>query len=115
MSINSNFQLSLELTKVFPIGAIIQSIGSKIWQLAIDLRKSDSDIVVEVELASLFGRGKIQSELALASRNVVQLGNIVPLHGKSDIVLDSTPGASLRNVLENPYFYSTVIQISLLE
>ena len=109
---DSTFQLSLELTKAFPVGQIVHSIGSKIWQLALDLRKSDSDIVVEVELASLFGRGKIQPELAVAFTSVVRLGDVVPLYKKSDIALDSTPGATLRNALENPYFFSTIVQLS---
>ena len=110
--ISPSFQLSFELTKAFPVGRVIQSIGSKIWQLALDLRKSNSDIVVEAELASLFGRGKIQSELAVTFKSVVHLGDIVPLHSKSDIALDSTPGATLRNALDNPYFFSTVVQLS---
>ena len=114
MALNSSFQLSLELASVFPIGAILKSIGSNIWSLALGLRKSGSDLVVEVELAQIFGRGQISEELEKSFRDAVKLGDVVPLQSNSTICLDSSPGPSMRNALSNSYFFATVVQLSLL-
>jgi len=59
----SSFQLALELSSVFPIRQAVKAMGDYILKLARDLRKSGSDLVVEEDLAEVFGRGKLSSDL----------------------------------------------------
>ena len=67
MSFDSGFQLSLELAQLFPIRAGIETAADRLLQYARDLRKSGSDILVEKDLADIFGRANIvpSSRLAL--------------------------------------------------
>ena len=66
-SMSSNFQLSLELTNVFPVGSLIRDLGGSAYQqimtLARDLRKSGSDLLVEEDLAAIFGRARIEADI----------------------------------------------------
>jgi len=61
------FQLALELSNIFPLRDVAhvlgQAAGHQIMKLARDLRKSGSDIIVEADLAEVFGRARISSEL----------------------------------------------------
>lgn len=82
-----------------------------------DLRKSGSDIVVEEDLAEVFGRGKIVSELEVQFKKNI-LGNIksIPLHPSSEIHLHAGPGPTVNRALKDKdrRYLSTVIQLSLL-
>ena len=60
---DASFQLSLELTKAFPVRETVQSAGALIIGFARKLKLSASDIIVEEDLAGIFGRGKIVPEL----------------------------------------------------
>ena len=111
---NTSFQLSLELTKAFSVRAIIESVGPQLWALARDLRRSGSDIVVEVELAETFGRAKISTDLEPPFKTALKNGRFVPLQNGCEVGLDSTPGPTTQNALRNPHFLATVIQLSLL-
>jgi len=53
---NSQFQLSVELTKIFPIRDVVSgaagSLYTQIVNFARDLRKSGSDLIIEEDLVS---------------------------------------------------------------
>ncbi|KAI0021436.1 hypothetical protein F4780DRAFT_778707 [Xylariomycetidae sp. FL0641] len=58
------FQLiSVELTKLFPISPIAKVAVGSIMALARNLRKSDSDLLIEEDLAEIFGRGRIDQDI----------------------------------------------------
>ena len=59
MALTAGVQLSLELSKVFPIRTGAESVIRHLLQYARDLQKSGSDIVVEEDLAEVLGRGRI--------------------------------------------------------
>ena len=82
-----------------------------------DLQKSGSDIVVEEDLADIFGRGRIESALeAQFKLDVLADTTITPLHPKCDIQLYAGPGPTVTRALRSrdQRYLSTVIQLSFL-
>ena len=78
------------------------------------LRKDGSDFLVEEDLASIFGRGKIEPSLEKDFRDAVKTGSIQPLHAGSQISLDAGPGATVGRALKDRFYMSCVIQVSFL-
>lgn len=108
-------QLSVELTNVF--GAVAAALPwKKILDLGRDLRKSGSDIVVEEDLANVFGRGKIVHALENRFKHSIKDTKIVPLHPTCSISLQSGPGPTVTRAMrdQDRRYMSTVIQLSFL-
>ena len=97
---NASFQLALELSNVFPIREGVVTAAQYILKLARDLRKSGSDLVVEEDLAEVFSRGKVSSELEAKFKDTTKITNIVPLAGSGEIVLESGPAQPCRTRFE---------------
>ena len=114
MSMNAGFQLSLELSKVFPIHAVAENVAKQILQYARDLRKSGSDIVVEEDLAEVLGRGRIEPDVEDKFKAAVKITSISSLHPGSDVRLDSGPGPTMIRALRERKHFSTVVQLSFL-
>ena len=114
MPFSTGFQISLELAKAFPIRSVTETIGSKVLKYARDLRVSGSDIVVEADLAEVFGRGKIVDELEQKFRKVVKVQSITFLRDGCEISLDSGPGPTLLHALRDSRHFSAIIQLSFL-
>ncbi|KAL8902631.1 MAG: hypothetical protein Q9207_004513 [Kuettlingeria erythrocarpa] len=114
MPFTSQFSLSLELAKVFPLGQVVQAGTEQIVGLVRALRKDGSDFLVEEDLANIFGRGRIEPSLEADFRKAVRVGSILPLHADSPISLDSGPGATVRRVLIDRFYMSCVMQLSFL-
>lgn len=113
-------QLSIELTRIFgaPIALrAAQSAYDAVITLARTLRKSGSDLLVEADLADIFGRGKIQPDLERRFRTtVLQEARIVPIHHGSVMSLSTGPGPTVSRSAppsEQPLMAS-VIQLSFL-
>jgi hypothetical protein len=108
-------QLSVELTNVF--GAVAAALPwKKILDLGRDLRKSGSDILVEEDLANVFGRGKIVHALENRFKHSIKDTKIVPLHPTCSITLQSGPGPTVTRAMrdQDRRYMSTVIQLSFL-
>ncbi|PMD49342.1 uncharacterized protein K444DRAFT_549622 [Hyaloscypha bicolor E] len=108
-------QLSVELTNAF--GAVAAALPwKKILDLGRDLRKSGSDIVVEEDLANVFGRGKIVHALENRFKHSINDTKIVPLHPTCSISLQSGPGPTVTRAMrgQDRRYMSTVIQLSFL-
>ena len=114
MPFSTGIQLSFELAKAFPIRQVVESAGSKVLKYARDLRVSGSDIVVEADLAEVFGRGKIVPQLEQDFRDVVVVQRITYLRDGCEISLDSGAGPTLLYALRNNQHFSTIIQLSFL-
>ena len=114
MPFNAGVQLSFELTKAFPIRSIAESAGSKLLKYARDLRMSGSDVVVEIDLAAVFGRGKIVQEIEQGFRKVVKVQDFTFLRHGCEISLDSGAGPTLLYGFQNSQHFSTIIQLSFL-
>lgn len=114
MPANLGLQISLELTKLLPIRSVVDTVGSQILKLARDLRLSGSDLVVEEDLAEVFGRGLINPELEAKFKDVVKVHNFVPLSHGCVINLESGPGPTMLHAFRDKRYFAMVIQISLL-
>jgi hypothetical protein len=110
----TGFQLALELSNVFPIHDAVRAVGHHILQLARDLRKSGSDLVVEADLAEVFGRGRISSELETKFKEATKITTITPLSDGSEVVLASGPGPTLQNAFRDRKYLASVVQLSFL-
>ncbi|KAL9078110.1 MAG: hypothetical protein Q9157_002965 [Trypethelium eluteriae] len=110
--------LALDLASIFPVKEVAERSFQKFIAFASELRKSGSDIVVEANLAEVFGRGNISSELEQAFKSKVAVQNIKPkpLFDGSTIELREGPGPTLLRAFEDKtkIYMSTVITLSML-
>ena len=114
MPFTTGLQISLELAKAFPISSVTENIGSKVLQYARALRVSGSDIVVEADLAEVFGRGKIVHELEQNFRKVVKVQRFTSLRDGCEISLDSGAGPTILHSFRDNGYSSAIIQLSFL-
>ncbi|KAL9015345.1 MAG: hypothetical protein Q9180_008884, partial [Flavoplaca navasiana] len=114
MTFTTGFQLSFELAKAFPIRSVTESAASKLLKYARDLRMSGSDIVVEADLAEVFGRGKIVHEIEQKFREVVKVQSFIFFRDGCEISLDSGAGPTILHAFRNNQHFSTIIQLSFL-
>ena len=114
MVFTTQFALSLELARLLPaVGRATNSALDAIMRQARDLRHSGSDIVVEEDLANVFGRSRISLTLSSSFRTVITRSTSnIPLVER--ITLQGGPGPTvIRALQESPYF-AMVVQLSLL-
>lgn len=114
MPFDSQFSLSLEIAKVFPVRQLVQAGAEELVSLVRALRKDGSDFLVKEDLANVFGRGRIEPALEPDFRKAVRVGTIKPLHADSSISLDSGPGATIGRALKDRFYMSCIIQLSFL-
>ena len=112
---NTQFSIGLELTKIFPLREIAGTTFSTVMNYARELRRTGSDLVVEEDLAAIFGRGRLEASLEKKFREeVLKNVGLTPYQGA--ISLDSRPGPTLKRALKEKdrYYLSAVVQLSLL-
>ncbi|KAI9698462.1 MAG: hypothetical protein M1836_004043 [Candelina mexicana] len=114
MPFQNQFALSLELTKFLPLGPIVNAGGESILTVARELRRSGSDIVVEEDLAAVFGRNRIESRFESSFKTAVHSSEIHPISKYLDIVLEAGAGPTVRRSLTDRARFSTIVQLSLL-
>lgn len=115
------FQLAIELSNVLPIKELAQAGITKVVDLARTLRKSGSDIVVEEDLAAVFGRGTVSADLERKFRAVVIKRFTGPeelpytsLYNGSKIGLYGGPGPTATRALQDSTYLATVLTLSML-
>jgi hypothetical protein len=112
MAFQTQFALTLELSRLIPLQLFGNAAQSALVAFARELRNSNSDIVIEEDLAELFGRSRVAPQLESSFRAVVSRGTNTVL--TNEIVLVGGPGPTVtRGLRERPYF-STIVQLSLL-
>lgn len=114
MPFQSQFSLSLELSKLLPVQSAISHTAESLINLARELRRSGSDILVEEDLAAIFSRGKIVSSVETHFKDVVKVASFTPLHPGSQIILNAGPGPTLNRAFNDRYYMTAVIQLSFL-
>jgi hypothetical protein len=114
MPLDGQFSLSVELTKLLPLGPILNTVGRSFLNLARDLHNSGSDIVVEADLANVFGRNRIESRFESTFRTAVKESYTQRLNYFLDIVLEGGAGPTVHRSLTDQAYFSTVVQLSLL-
>ncbi len=115
MPFQSQFALSLELTKFLPLGPIINAGGEALLNIARELRRSGSDIVVEEDLATVFGRNRIEPHFASSFKTAVHSSEAHQISNYLDIILEAGAGPTVRRSLTDRARFSTIVQLSLLE
>src|SRR5271155_3097371 len=94
------FQLAVELTNLIPKELATTGITTGITKLvnfARELRRSGSDIVVEEDLAEIFGRGRVSANLEKQFKAQVQIQRFTPLsHGSEVMLVEGTGPTMLR-------------------
>ena len=82
-----------------------------------EFSKSGSDIIVEEDLANIFGRNRIERSLASSFKTAVSGSGIVELPRYTeafDIILQQGAGPTVLRSIKDLGYLATVIQISLL-
>ncbi|KAK0388323.1 hypothetical protein NLU13_4568 [Sarocladium strictum] len=114
------FQLALELSNLFPARELSRSAFSAVMSLARDLRKSGSDLVIETDLAQIFGRARIDHDFEARFRGDVLLTtpdkSVAQIYPGSGIHLQAGPGPTVRHACKSPEkaYLASVIQLSML-
>jgi hypothetical protein len=113
MPFSSQFSLSLELTKLVPLNVVGGAIAKKIFQLARDLQNSGSGIIIEEDLANIFGKSRMNQGI---ERN---FKTFVTREGASftiseEVILRDGPGPTVIRAVQEPQYLSTVIQLAFL-
>lgn len=112
-SIPSQFSLSLEVTRLVPLVLNAgNSAAAAVMKLARELQDSGSDLITEEDLAEVFGRSRIEPQLASSFKTVVVKARNTPVC--EGIILQSGPGPTVNRALGHPPYFSTVVQLSLL-
>ena len=114
MAFANQFSLSLELTKLIPLGPLISSAGRGLAGLVRELQVSGSDIITEQDLAEVFGRNRIEPLFASTFRTAVKQSLIHKVSDIAELVIEAGAGPTVRRSLNEPAYFSTVVQLSLL-
>lgn len=114
MALTSQFNLSVELTKLVPFGPLINTASRGLINLVRELHKSGSDIVAEQDLAEILGRNRIESKFASSFRTAVRKSTIHRLSEAVEIVLEAGAGPTVKRGLTEQAYSSMIIQLSLL-
>jgi hypothetical protein len=113
MAFSSQFSLSVELTRLIPLQLVANKAAEAVMRLARDLRNSGSDIVIEEDLASIFGRCKIADGTSSSFKTIVNKSG-VPYLLFEGIALETGPGPTVVRALQSVPYFATVIQCSFL-
>jgi hypothetical protein len=103
----SYFQLTVDLTKLIPIDTIIRTSVGQLWNLARSLRNSGSDILVERDLAEIFGRAIVDAKFEKSFRDAVNIHRVVPLFDGLELELDVGIGPTLRRAFKETEYMAT--------
>ena len=114
MPISSQFALSLEVTRVLPLGLLANKTYQKVMSLARNLQNSGSNIIIEEDLADVFGRSKIATHLERSFTTVIKEDGTPLQHLCAGISLAGGLGPTAQRALQETQHMSTVIQLSLL-
>ena len=114
MAFANQFALSLELTRLGPpIKWAADKASSAIMNRARDLHHSGSDIIVEEDLANVFGRCKISHALTSSFKTIITKStSSTPL--LDGILLQGGPGPTVVRAFQESHYFSMVVQLSLL-
>lgn len=114
MPFATQFALSLEVTRLVPLAlTAANNAAQAVMNLARDLQNSGSDIVVEEDLANVFGRSRIAPQLASSFKTMIlEHQETTPLAER--FFIQSGPGPTVTRALKHPPYFSMVVQLSLL-
>ena len=113
MVLPAQFQLGLELTNIVnPLGTALSQLSS--LALVDIIKRSGSDVITEMKVASLLGRHSIDPDMEYSFRAVVAKSDQSVISRYIDIMLESGAGPTVQEALKNPALFSMIIQLSML-
>ena len=113
MVLPTQFQLGLELTNIVnPISQAVSTLGS--LALVDAIKKSGSDSITEMKMASLLGRHRIDEVIKVHFRERVAKSDQSVISRYMDIILEAGSGPTVQEALKNPALFSMIIQLSAL-
>ena len=113
MAFTNQFTLSLELSRIVPLSLVASKAAEAVMNLARSLQSSGSDIVIEEDLAYIFGRCRIARQFESSFKTLLKASAATtPLVG--GIYLQSGPGPTIGRSLQHTAYFATVVQLSLL-
>ena len=113
MPLPVQFQLGLELTNI--VNPLSQAVGALTSLALVDaIKKSGSDVITEMKLASLIGRHRIDEVIKFHFREMVAKADQTIISRYIDILLESGSGPTVQEAMKNPALFSMVIQLSAL-
>ncbi|MCJ1486617.1 hypothetical protein MMC06_006795 [Schaereria dolodes] len=112
MAFSTQFALSLELSKTIPL--VLSTASRGLIHLVRELQNSGSDIVAEHDLAEIFGRNFIEPKFASTFKTAVKQSAIHRLSDFAELVLEAGAGPTVRRSVDDPAYFSMVVQLSLL-
>ena len=115
----AGFQLSLELTRLFAPSSIKKGYetAANIISWARNVRQTGSDVVVEMDMASVFGRGQIELTLGKDFQIAVMKPITLTPFGASNKVELSTGAGPTLAWKQNPFYrelFASIVQLSFL-
>ncbi|KAL8839888.1 MAG: hypothetical protein Q9170_001568 [Blastenia crenularia] len=110
----SQFSLSLELTKLIPFGSLVTTGTHQLIRLLRELQASGSDFITEQDLAEVFGRNRLEPRFASTFRTAVRTSVIHKVADIAELVIEGGAGPTVRRSLNEPAYFATVVQLSLL-
>lgn len=114
MAFTNQFSLSLELTKLIPFGSLVTTAGRGALHLMRELQDSGSDIITEADLAEVFGRNRIEGKFESTFRTAVKKSVIHKISEVAELVIEAGAGPTVRRSLNEPRYFATILQLSLL-
>ena len=114
MALSSQFSLSVELTKLIPLGPLASVAGKSLLHFIRELQASGSDIVTEEGLVEVFGRNRIEPRFESSFRTAVRQSAIHRVADIADLVIEGGPGPTVKRSLKDPIYFRTIVQLSLL-
>ncbi|KAL8947740.1 MAG: hypothetical protein Q9222_006013 [Ikaeria aurantiellina] len=110
----SQFSLSLELTKLVPFGSLVNAAGHGLIRLLREIQASGSDFITEQDLAEIFGRNRVEALFASTFRTAVKHSVIHEISGIAELVIEGGAGPTVMRSLNEPGYFSMIVQLSLL-
>ncbi|KAI4173938.1 MAG: hypothetical protein LQ343_002706 [Gyalolechia ehrenbergii] len=110
----SQFSLSLELTKLIPFGSLVSTGSHALVRLLRELQASGSDFITEQDLAEVFGRNRIEPRFESTFRTAVRTSVVHKVADIAELVIEAGAGPTVRRSLNEPAYFATVVQLSLL-
>ena len=114
MPFSNQFALSLEITRLVPMRLVESKTYETVMSLARDLQNSGSDIVIEEDLADVFGRNRISSKFASSFTTVIKQSGTTIHPLCEGISLVGGVGPTVGRAFKHTPYFSTIVQLSLL-
>ena len=114
MALSSQFSLSVELTRLLPLGPLARVAGGRLLSLLREMRDEGYDAVTEEDLAEVFGRNRIDTKFESTFRTAVRHSAVHKIADIAELMLEAGAGPTVRRSLKEPAYFSSVLQLSLL-